>query len=171
MRAQKYIHDERGFTLYEVLVAIVISSLLIGFGFSVFLFAQKFLMVHERMSDLKDAVDQTLFILSTDIGQSCQVKEVSDTSIVLVVANRRLIIYRFDSVQVERNGIRTHDPVVRLRLTTSNLQVSSGQTVSTRHLRIRVAGERGEARYSAETVALVPWSARQEFIRLVSRKP
>jgi prepilin-type N-terminal cleavage/methylation domain-containing protein len=171
MRDTGCFRDEQGFTLHEVLVAIVVSSLLIGFGLSVFLFAQKFLMARERMSDLKDDVDRTLFILSMDLGRSCRVKEVSDSSLVLVVANRRVITYRFDSVMVERNGIRTHDAAVRLRATTANLQAQSGQTVAMRALRIRVAGERGEARYSAETVALLPWSARQEFTRLVSRKP
>ncbi len=171
MRTPGYLSDERGFTLHEVLVAIVVGSLLVGFGLSIFLFAQKFLVAHERMSDLKDAVDRTLFTLSTDVGQSSRVREISDSSLVLVVANRRVITYKFDSVMVVRNGICTHDPVMRLRLTTTNQQAQSGQNVAMRALRISVAGERGEARYSAETTALLPWSARQEFIRLVSRKP
>jgi prepilin-type N-terminal cleavage/methylation domain-containing protein len=171
MRSPEYLRDEQGFTLHEVLVAIVVRSLLVGFGLSVFLFAQKLLTAHERMSDLKGDVDRTLFTLSTDIGQASRIKEISDTSLVLVVANRRIITYRCDSVMVGRNGIRTHDAAVHLKLTMVSLQPQSGQTVAMRALRIRVAGERGEAHYSAETVALFPWSARQEFVRLVSRKP
>lgn len=163
--------DEQGFTLHEVLVAIVISSLLVGFSLSVFLFAQKLLVAHERISNLKEIVDRTLFVVSTDVEQSCRVDMVSDSSLVLQAANGRVITYRFDGTMIERNGSLMHDAAARLKLASAILPEKSGSGGSLRALQISVAGELGEMRYSAQTTALVPWSARQVFIKFASRKP
>ena len=168
---KRRLSDERGFTLHEILVAIVISSLLVGFSLSVFLFAQKLLVAHERISNLKDIVDRTLFVVSTDIEQSCRVDALSDSSLVLQAANRRVITYRFDGATIERNGTIMHDAGVRLRLTSSSMIGRSVSGPGERALQISVAGELGEMRYSAHTTALVPWSARQEFVNFASRKP
>lgn len=161
--------DQHGFTLHEVLVAIVVSSLLIGFGLSLFLFAQRLLLAHERTSSLKSAVDRILFVISTDIERSCRLEDVSDSTLVICLPNRRFVSYRFDGTTVQRNSTPLHEDAYRLRVALTGFDRPSGSRVSPRALEIRVTGERGTSHYEAGTIALIPWSARQEFSTTAAR--
>jgi prepilin-type N-terminal cleavage/methylation domain-containing protein len=163
--------SEGGFTLHEVLVAIVISSLLIGFGLSLFLFAQKLLVAHERTSNLKAAVDRVLNVLSTDLERSCEVSEVSDSTVVLRLPSRRAATYRFNGSEVSRNGDRMHGEEMQMAVIVKMLAPPVGSKVSSPAYEISVAGKETGLSYEAQTLVLVPWSARQEFTGSSSRKP
>jgi prepilin-type N-terminal cleavage/methylation domain-containing protein len=163
--------SDRGFTLHEVLVAIVISSLMIGFGLSLFLFAQKLLVAHERSSHLRATVDRVLDVLSSDIERSCEVNEVTDTTIVLRLPNRRAATYRHNGAEIFRNGDLMHNEGMHLALTIKGLPPPTGVKFSSPAFEIGVVGKETGMSYEAQTVVLVPWSARQEFTGSSSRVP
>ena len=165
MRRMRGILSEEGFTLHEILVAIVVSSLVMGFGLSLFTFAHKYLAAREKLSDLKGSVDRTLFVLSTDIEQSCRLEVLSDTSIVVREPRGRLVAYRFDGTKILRNGTAMHDESLQIKVSIKELQNSSSAVARLRALQVRLIGEQGGGRHEAETVALVPWSADQEFTK------
>ena len=86
--------NEDGFTIQELLVALVVGSLLMSFCLSLFLFSNKIFVTWHAL--------QTF---AFDIRNSREITNVRDTSLTVQRGDRRPISYFFDKATIRRNGV------------------------------------------------------------------
>lgn len=156
---------EHGFTLHEVLVSLAVGSLLISFGLYLFFSTQKIVGSWERKSDAREAVDRTLQLVANDIGKASVIKEVSDSTLVLQVAEGKWIHYFFNEGMISRNDSPLHPERIAMQMKATKITYVSPKKNHTA-VSLSIFGILGNVHYRAETIALVPWSARQEFAAL-----
>src|SRR6202008_4768834 len=104
MRITANVHKEEGFTIQELLVVLIVSSLLVGFCFLLFSFTHKFLISWQRKTEIHSVVDRTMNAIMLDVQQSKQIKECTDSTLVLLKNGNRQIIYHFDGTSIFRNN-------------------------------------------------------------------
>jgi prepilin-type N-terminal cleavage/methylation domain-containing protein len=99
------IEQENGFTIVELLAAMVVSSLVIGFVLSMYLFSERIMARYEKESDVKVLVSGCLQRIIMDIESSEKTIRCDDTSLVLQQSPLKEIKYHFDVSRVWRNGV------------------------------------------------------------------
>ncbi|MBI1806232.1 MAG: prepilin-type N-terminal cleavage/methylation domain-containing protein [Ignavibacteria bacterium] len=159
------LRNEQGFTMQELLVVLIVSSLLAGFCFSLFLFTSKLLLSWQRNTEVRSIVNGTLNTLVLDVQQSKQVTEITDTTLVLVKRGNRTVVYHFS-----RNRIfRDHDVVasqdgIQLSVLVSK-EIQNQKSAQAPVLTIKVSGTSTSNTYQSETRVTLPYSGREAFIR------
>ena len=97
--------SEDGFTIQEILVAIIVGSILVSMCLSVFLFSSKLLFRWQRNVEVREAADRILQTIAMDVQTARSVMIAGDSSMVLERDGGRNITYRFDG-GVWRNDVR-----------------------------------------------------------------
>jgi prepilin-type N-terminal cleavage/methylation domain-containing protein len=142
-------HELYGFTVVELLVAMVVSSLVAGFVVPMYLFAEKGMARQQKRCDVRDVVYGCMQRITIDVESCTEMERCDDTSLVLQQNPFKEIRYHFDPSRVWRNGIPMNDLQIEL-----NVHVSSNEdTISNlpkRSWNIRVVGWQGPVRDSAE---------------------
>ncbi len=137
-----------GFTVVELLAAMVVSSLVIGFVVSMYLFTEKGMARQEKRSDVRDAVSGCTQRIVTDIRSAIEMERCDDTSLVLRLNPLGQTNYHFDASHAWRNGTLINDPQIDL-----NVHVFFDEdTLSVQPKRswsVRVVGWKGTIRDSA----------------------
>src|SRR5213594_2059476 len=103
MNGFSILKDDRGFTIQELMVTLIVGSLLVSFGFSLFLFVNKIYGSWQRKVDVQTTVSHALNVMTLDVLRSKMVPEVSDTALELISISDRRIRYHFNSGQIRRN--------------------------------------------------------------------
>jgi hypothetical protein len=83
------LESEDGFTIQELLVAIVAGSLLVGFSFSLYLFVGRIVQKDTRGREHRENTLRTVELITSDIEQSSCVVELTDSSLALESAGKR----------------------------------------------------------------------------------
>lgn len=139
----------KGFTVVELLAAMVVSSFVIGFVLSMYLFSERVMARHQKRSDVKEAVSGCMQRIMMDIESATEMIRCGDTSLVLRQNPLKESKYHFDASHVWRNEMLVNDPQIEL-----NAHVSFDEdTISIQPKRswnIRVVGWQGQVRDSAE---------------------
>ena len=160
--------DERGFTIQELMVVIIVGSMLVTFSFSLFLFTHKVFSSWQKKSDVQTSVTHILNIMTLDVLQSKLIAEVSDTTMLLIKKSDAYVRYRFEGMQIKRNDdLIGASESTRFTVGVSRIP-SSEKDNQTRLLRIRIAGTSKTNAYSAETQILVPRSSKSDFINAIA---
>jgi hypothetical protein len=97
------IRDERGFTLQETVVVMIVGSFLVGFSYTLFGFVMHFLHTNLETREHHETLQHVAAAICTDIERSEYVN-VSDTCLVLERAQRSPITYRCVNGKIVRNG-------------------------------------------------------------------
>src|ERR1051326_1855153 len=158
-----YLKSEEGFTIQELLVVLIISSLMVSFTLSLFLFGSKILGSWSKKSELRQAVQQTLIVAMIDLIESSGVPTLTDTSIEFTKNNGSSVHYGYGRGRILRNGAIVSSQeglVMSMKVARKQVlpQVHDGNVFS-----ISVSAIRNDLAYSSTTVVIVATSSRDEF--------
>lgn len=96
--------SESGFTIQELLVAIVAGSMLVGFSFSLYLFVARIVQKDVGRSEHRACVLKTVELIASDIGQSSWIELLTDSTLGLGTVSGRSIFYSRKQGSVFRNA-------------------------------------------------------------------
>ncbi len=151
--------DEHGFTLPEIMVAMIVSSIMISLGLGLFLFANKLFKMWYDGTELRSDVNRTVQVLAYDIQQSREVLSLTDSTMTLRLGGGRDVVYRFAGDSVTRNSVSLYSRETG----TIRLTVGVESSAKSRLYRIEAVGICRNSRYEAGAVAAIPYSSRAAF--------
>jgi hypothetical protein len=165
MSIYKIFKSERGFTIQELMVVLIVGLLLISFTFSLFLFSNKMMFSWQRKSDVRQTVGRVLQTIASDIMKSKQIKEVTETSIILIGKNENQIRYSFDGKYIYRNSDVVHsDDNIQVSVKISeDIKLKEEKNVSLIHLQI--SGQLKSIIFQSETDVMPLISSKEIFDR------
>lgn len=106
--------EEEGFTVVELLAAMVVSSLVVGFVLSMYLFSERVMARQQKRSNVRDEVFSCAQRIVADIESSTEMERCDDTSLVLRQNPLKEIKYHFDASRILRDGTSMNDPPIEL---------------------------------------------------------
>lgn len=119
------IKRENGFTIQEVLVAIIVGSLLVGFSLSAFLFVSRIHRSWQSRSDIEQTTGRTVQTITLDVLRS-KAATVSDSMITLEWPGGRRVHYLLGNSAVTRNGVQlAPDSSVRVGAIVRSMQADN----------------------------------------------
>jgi hypothetical protein len=101
--------DERGFTLQETVVVMIVSSMLVGFSYALFGFVMHFLHTNLDGREHRETIQHVAAEICTDIERSRSAR-VLDSALVLERAQKNPIVYTCMYGRIVRNGSVTTPP-------------------------------------------------------------
>ncbi len=119
-----------GFTVVELLAAMVIGSIVVALAFSMYMFGWRLFDRWERRTELSSLVNQCEDRIAADISGSTGLYECDDSILVLEKNPLDTISYRFMAGDVVRNGVSMSTSLDRLQAEVSfsqNAKVQTGQ--------------------------------------------
>lgn len=127
--------SEAGFTIVELMAAMVISSLVVALSLAMYLFAERLMGNWQKRTELTGVVDRCTQAIAEDAFLSSNLYESNDSSLVLGEAAGDTVSYEFSHGRVLRNKTPfdmpgNHDGGVG-RGTLSQLDVSVVTSVDT----------------------------------------
>lgn len=164
--------NDVGFTIVELLAAMVISSLVVAFVYSMYLFTERLTERWQRTSELSSVVGECAHRIAFDVLTCSDVDECNDSLLVLERDHLDTIYYRFTVGVVTRNGVSFSADDVRL-----DAVVSSEEDTSTMFQQpvlrwsIRVIGRSGDSRDSSFVRLLAPMSSEEVMGKYFLRPP
>jgi hypothetical protein len=159
MRWLQSLRYEEGFTIQEILVVLIVSSLLVSFGLSLFQFAGKLVSKWKKKTEVHSLMNSVTQRIALDVQKSKSVSEVNDSSLVLEYGIGKQVVFRFNSAGAWRNDVQIGHVLQGQLL--SRLTMNSRGMVDAR-IGLTVTGANPSVHVSA------PWSSRQQFSK--SRK-
>jgi len=166
MRLIHFFKTEGGFTIQEILVVLLVSSLLVGFCYSLFSLTKKFLFKWQTKADVHLLVDRVLNTIALDIQKATELSEFTDSTLVIERENGGLIRYRFDGVRITRSGdvIATEEGLSILVSILPDTSTPRGPD-DPPNLSVKVEGKSKASDYYAETRVRVRKSGTEAFRR------
>jgi prepilin-type N-terminal cleavage/methylation domain-containing protein len=170
MRLSTAYRDERGFTIQELLVVLLVGSLLVSLTLSTFLFAGKLLHSWQRRSEIRSTVFRIAHTIAQDISQARDVTSFSDTALNIEMKNGKEVRYRFTTREILRNTISLTSPdnedIYRVNISESTEKLGS---VTDQAIKIHVICISKEHQFSVETNASISLSSREQFTRTMAQ--
>ncbi len=168
MRLAALIHDERGFTLQETVVVMIVSSMLVGFSYVLFGFVTHFVHTNLETRGHREAVQQIAAAICADIERSRNA-HVSDTCLVLDRARKGPILYGCVNGKIVRNGsVITPSDSSLWVVTWHEIDDSTTGTMHPVAFILRAHWKRGGD--SVFAVSRIPWSSQGAFASGTERK-
>lgn len=97
--------NEQGFTLHEVLVAIIVGSLLISLCLVIVSFTGKQIARWKQRTQVEQSVQSTLQRVALDIQRSREILESTDSSLTLDMGIGLVVQYRSNEDGIWRNDV------------------------------------------------------------------
>jgi prepilin-type N-terminal cleavage/methylation domain-containing protein len=161
VRLSTFFGDERGFTLQETVVVMIVSSILVGFSYILFQFVMHFVHTNLEAKEHREAVQHIAALICTDIERS-RSAQVTDSCLILDRVPGRTVVYCTTKGKIVRNWavITPLDSSIW----TVQWQESSDSTDSFMRpitVSIKASWKRGtDSVYARETI---PWSSKRAF--------
>lgn len=147
--------DESGFTINELIVAMVVGSILVGYAFELYVFASRIITSWRARTEIAAAAEGVLNRMTLDLQRSSDLIQEGDSVFVMISDNREIASYRLSGGMVMRGDVHMHES----EKTRIGVQLSrAGRTVD---LRVRaVSGKNelevhGSAQLQVSSTALV----------------
>ncbi len=161
----KYMSINDGFTVVELLATMVISSLVVAFVFSMYLFVERLVGSWEKRTDLETLVDGCAGQIERDLTSCWCVDECSDSLLVLQMTPVDTVVYRFGGDNVSRGDILFGPKDTRLDAFVSDSEdTAAAYDEPVRIWSIRVLGQRGRFKDSSSVVLVTAMSS-DEMVR------
>ncbi len=146
----KHIAENQGFTIVELLATMVISSLVVAFVFSMYLFAERLMGNWEKRTDLESLVDGCEARIAKDIMTCDRVDKLTDSLLVLEMNPIDTVKYIFANANVSRNGVLFAAGDERLEAYVLRIEDTSASVDQPVRLwSVRVLGQNSEFRDSS----------------------
>ena len=152
---------ESGFTIQELMVVLIVSSLLVTFSFSLFLFTGKLFTSWQKRTELHLEVSRVLQLIASDVHRAKQVLELSDSTMTLVGTSSIQVIYSVQGNRLRRNHHTVGSESVRFVLHLTPMKQFNKYSEG---VGISLAGYSHSNSFSAHTNASILQSAKEEFL-------
>jgi len=155
--------DDRGFTIQELLVVIIVGSLLVSYGLSVFLFADKLFTSWRLKDDIHSRVTRTFQNILYDIEQAKRIQSITDSSLIIIRCDNKVIDYKFDRHHIFRNNeqVATNDSI---QMSVEKLQDSGRFSFGETPISVAVKANTKGVEFSQKANATTLRSSRAEFV-------
>lgn len=114
---------ERGYTLQELLVVLLVGSIIVSYTLSLLLSVLRVLTRAESTLELRDAVNGSAQAIALDVQKSISVSAVGDSVLLLSLPGDRTIEYRL----VRGRLMRSSEPMIPDSVITLRLRVGVSQ--------------------------------------------
>jgi Tfp pilus assembly protein FimT len=154
MKWLQSIYREEGFTIQEILVVLIVSSLLVSFGLSLFQFTGKLVSKWKKKTEVHSLLNSIAQRIALDVQKSNSVSVITDSSLVLEYGIGKQVVFRFNPAGAWRNDVQIGHILQGQFL--FRLTIDSAATVDARI---------GLAVIEANAAVHVspPWGSRQRF--------
>jgi hypothetical protein len=168
MRISEVMRDERGFTLQETVVVMIVSSLLVGFSFTLFGFVMHFLHTNLEIREHHETVQHISAEICRDIERSRHA-QLSDSSLVLDRAGSGSVRYGRAQGKIVRNGV-VITPPDSSHWTVSWRESGDSTGANMRPIAIWVIAHWKQGSDSVLGTSRIPWSSQGAFASGIERK-
>ena len=104
-KMKNFIQNEEGFTIQEILVVLVISSILISLSLALFQFTNELFQGWQGTNELKSDANRIVHNIALDIQRSNGILERTDTTLLLSSGSRSRVKYSFSHLTLKRNDV------------------------------------------------------------------
>jgi prepilin-type N-terminal cleavage/methylation domain-containing protein len=130
--------DESGFTINELIVAMVVGSILVGYAFELYVFASRIVTSWRARTEIASAAEGVLNRMTLDLQRSSDFIQEGDSLFVMISDNREIASYRVSRGIVMRGDVPMHES----EKTRVGIQlIRAGRTVD---MRVRAVSGRNE---------------------------
>jgi prepilin-type N-terminal cleavage/methylation domain-containing protein len=130
--------DESGFTINELIVAMVVGSILVGYAFELYVFATRIITSWRARTEITGAAEGVLNRMTLDLQRSSDLIKEGDSLFVMISDNRQIASYHVARGMVMRGDV----PMQASEKTHIGVQlVRTGRTVD---LHVRAISGRNE---------------------------
>ncbi len=105
MSIVKGLKSEDGFTIQELLVAIIAGSMLVGFSFSLYLFVARIVQKDMHAREHKQRAQEAVELITSDIERSSLVIQLNDSTLELGSAMHGHILYTWREGVLSRRSV------------------------------------------------------------------
>lgn len=154
--------DERGFTIQELMVVIIVGTMLVSFCLSIFLFGQKLFSSWQRKAELQRTVANAIQIISRDVLISSYATQLSDTGLTLKRNSENNVMYGCNGKFIRRNGEMIF-PAGEISLKVLFAQRNKSDKCPSL-LNIKVEGRSKSLFYSSQAEIAIPFSSKAQFV-------
>jgi prepilin-type N-terminal cleavage/methylation domain-containing protein len=159
---RRVVRDERGFTMQELLVVMIVGSLLISLSFSVYAFTHKLFLSWQTKSEGRDAVERVVQQVMYDIQKSKSIDAITDTTLILKSVYEKDVAFLFKNGNIYRNSTPLlYQPVMKIVVKISRAAQDSGSVV--RCVNVEIEGGFKSNIWKANATAAILASSRGEF--------
>jgi prepilin-type N-terminal cleavage/methylation domain-containing protein len=168
MKLLSAIRGERGFTLQETLVVMIVGSMLVGFSYALLQFVMHFLYTNLEIREHRETAQHIAAMICADIERS-RYAHVTDSTIALERPMGKEVIYSSHTGTIARNEVALAPMGVSLwRITCGEVRGSSDTSLPLVAANISSRWKRGND--SVLIRAALPWSSEGAFARATWRK-
>lgn len=130
--------DQAGFTINELIVAMVVGSILVGYAFELYVFASRIVSAWRAKTGISTAAERVLGQMTLDLQRSSSLIQEGDSVFVMASDNREIASYHVSHGVVSRNGVAMH-PQEKIQVA-----VRANRSGSSVDLDVRAASGKGE---------------------------
>lgn len=138
-------------------MALVVGSILVGYAFELYVFAQRIVTQWRKKAELSEVVSSTLNRIALDLQCADDVDIQGDTVFVLRADSRVVALYRVSGVILARNEVRMNDG--------SSVGLSVDIIETGELVNVAVTGKSGEREQTASSRVLLMASSAGRFTR------
>jgi hypothetical protein len=146
----RYPDTERGYTIQELLVVLLVGSLVLGYSLGLFLSIQRILGKVQRTMALHDAVNGTIQAMALDVQRAVSAASPVDSLLLLELPERADVRYAGSGGCITRNGEWVvSDSAILMLLSVQVVDPGSWTEGAPPQVRIVISGRRRELVYEA----------------------
>jgi len=149
--------DSRGFTIHELIVALVVGSILVGYAFDLYVFSQRIVTQWRKKAELSEVVCQALNRMTLDLQRADEVEIQGDSVFTVRADSRMMALYRITGGVLARNDVRMNDA--------SPIALSVDITKAGELVSVTVTGRSGRQDHAASSRILLTASSVSRFSR------
>jgi prepilin-type N-terminal cleavage/methylation domain-containing protein len=154
---RSFFSDSRGFTIRELIVALVVGSILVGYAFELYVFAQRIVTQWRKKAELSEVVCQALNRMTLDLQRGDEVETHGDSVYVVRADSRIVALYKMSGGMLARNDVRMNDP--------SSVALSVDIAKAGELVSVAVTGKSGSREHAASSKVLLTASSAGRFTR------
>ena len=161
MKILQQIKDERGFTIQEILVVMIVGSILLSLSLALFQFTNELFQSWYGTNEFKSDVNRIIQTMALDIQHSSEIIEQTDTSLVLSRGLKQEVRYIFGGQFLRRNDVELTPQKCKTFLI--KLEEIQTEKTTAKAFRIKILAQSKWTSYGAEIVASAIQSSTSEF--------
>jgi competence protein ComGC len=164
MRIQEHLREEDGFTIQELLVVLLVSSLLVGYCLSTFLFAFRLFSSWQKGIEMRRTVSAAAQVMILEVERSDVAELKSDSSFVVKREVGRNVSYALGGDTLSRDGSPFYSrPGLHLLATGEPLRPTAATSQKMRPYLIKLSGTWGDHRFESSSEVSPPASSFAQF--------
>jgi Tfp pilus assembly protein FimT len=158
---KRFLQNEDGFTIQEILVVLIVGSILVSMSFALFQFTNELFQMWYGSTELKNDVNRILHVIAADIQRSNAIIEQTESGVVLSKGSGRQVRYSYSNQVLKRdNDDLTPKSTKSFLVRWENVADRKGLLPM---IRVKIAVQSRWTSYESEIVCSIIPSSKSEF--------